>query len=398
MRSIFTEGGDRMQNVRPPSFLGRGIISSGSKVLFLICILRGIELQLVTNRDSVSVSVSYRYERIFNRKRTSSNYVAKETFRTTAKQATNLSVQLEPHFPETTPTSPTPNDDPVKQEICYAAPNGTCRLVPCPTAPPNFSAARPAPHYRGLSTRDVSPSRFTAPAMCGVCRAYGVQCAVSTQHRFIYIHVMKSGGSSAHLFLKSALCPLANASSPPRRPAARDYACEPHLFKLMDCNTALRRHPRFFRWTIVRHPVPRAVSGWAMASRRPAGGAGPVDFNAWAGNSSLLPTKVWPMHWQPQTDFLLDQRGCPMYHYAATMGNRFAADMEVVLRRVNATALWEVYRRGGLPREYASADAVRETAYSNLSAAATAALLERYRADFDTFGFRTAGWREEGFF
>jgi hypothetical protein len=135
--------------------------------------------------------------------------------------------------------------------------------------------------------------------MCGVCRAYGVQCAVSTQHRFIYIHVMKSGGSSCHLFLTSSLCPLSNNTPSSRRPSARDYVCPPHLFQLMPCNTALRRHPRFFRWTIVRHPVPRAVSGWAMASRRPAAGAGPVDFNAWAINSSALPTKVWPMRWHP---------------------------------------------------------------------------------------------------
>ena len=62
----------------------------------------------------------------------------------------------------------------------------------------------------------------------------------------------------------------------------------------MTCADAFRLHPAFFRWTIVRHPVPRAVSGWAMASRRPADGAGPVDFNAWAVNTSALPTKVLP--------------------------------------------------------------------------------------------------------
>ena len=228
---------------------------------------------------------------------------------------------------------------------------------------------------------------------------YLKQCAVSTEHRFIYFHVMKSGGSSMHLFLKSALCQLKNSSNPPLRPSTTDYACQPHQFALMDCTSAVRSHPAFFRWTVVRHPVPRAVSAWAMASRRPAGGAGPVDFNTWAVNTSALPTRVWALHWQPQVDFVMDQRGCPMYHFAATMGPAFAADMEAVLGRIGAPALWAEYRRrGGVPREYASADAVREAAYRGLSAAAAAALAERYRGDLAAFGFRMEGWREDGFF
>ena len=64
-----------------------------------------------------------------------------------------------------------------------------------------------------------------------------------------------------------------------------------------------------------------------------------------------------------------------------------------------APALWAAYRRaGGLPREYPSADAVRQAAYRNLSAAAATALAERYRVDLRALGFRMEGWREEGYF
>ena len=211
------------------------------------------------------------------------------------------------------------------------------------------------------------------------------------------MHVMKSGGSSIHLFLKSGLCQLANAFTV--HPTGKDYACQPHQFLLMNCTAAISRHPSFFRWSLVRHPVPRAVSGWAMASRNAPASARHVDFNSWAINTSVIRTRVWAMHWLPQVDFLLDAWGCPMFDFVATMGRGLAGDMEYVLRRINAPGLWAAYRKGGgLPREYATPGRVREAAYQNLSAAAAAALAERYRADLAAFGFRMEGWREDGFF
>jgi hypothetical protein len=350
-----------------------GLVYGGFKMFLFLCILRGIELHFVHNGDLISVSVSYRYERIFTNNK---------FHRGIGNQTDSI------------------NQSEINQfdfETCFSAQNGTCKIVPCvQTEALNLLVT--SSNFRG-AVREVDSDTYSPDPVCGVCRAYGAQCAVSIAHNFTYIHVMKSGGSSMHLFLKSAFCRLPDSSSPRMfPPSSRDYECEPQVFKLMDCNTAIRKHPNFFRWSVVRHPIPRAVSGWAMASRRPADGAGPVDFNTWAVNTSSLPTRVWAMHWQPQVDFLLDQRGCPMYNYVAVMGRGLAADMEVVLRRVNAPALWAAYRRAGLPREYASADAVREAAYRNLSAAATAALAERYRADLDRFGFRMADWREDGFF
>jgi hypothetical protein len=208
------------------------------------------------------------------------------------------------------------------------------------------------------------------------------------------MHAMKSGGSSIHKFLKSALCRPSNASSP----SPGGEACEPHQFQTMHCFAAIERYPTFFRWTLVRHPIPRAVSAWAMANRRPIAGAQPVAFNEWAVNTSILNTRVWEMHWWPQTAFLLDHRGCPLYDFAVTMGPGLAGDVEAVLRRVGSPELWAAYRRAGVPREYAMDNAVREAVYRNMSAVAVAALRERYRVDLDSFGFRVEGWREDGFF
>jgi hypothetical protein len=207
---------------------------------------------------------------------------------------------------------------------------------------------------------------------------------------------MKSGGSSMHTFLKEGLCHRIHLSKTTKIPDTR-LICEKSEFDAMLCSTAFKRYPNFFRWSLVRHPVPRAVSSWAMASQILQKGAPKVGFNAWAVNTTALRTKVWDMHWWPQADFLLDQRGCPLYDFVGTLGRGLARDMEVVLQRIGAPGLWERYRGGGLPRVFASQDAVREAAYRNVSAAALAALGQRYRADLEAFGFRMDGWREEGY-
>ncbi len=171
--------------------------------------------------------------------------------------------------------------------------------------------------------------------------------------------------------------------------------CERHEFEIMLCPKAFKRHPNFFRWSLVRHPIARAVSSWAMASQLLQEGAPNVDFNAWAVNPKALLSMVWSMHWWPQAAFLLDQRGCPIYDFVGTLGRGLASDMEVVLQRIGSPGLWKSYRNGGLPRVYAANDTVRESAYRNISEAALQALAERYRADLEAFGFRMDGWRED---
>ena len=396
-----------MPSIRPVSRTFRPFLSRlagshlfyhGTLLLLLLGVLRGIEFHYVSSGNSVSVSVLFRYDRDRHLNVENSKILIKHSYGSNneVKNRTSLIISN---------TSVVHTNDSVLQgqplAACFDASNSTCRVVYCDRHRWNLESRPIINHFRG-HVRDVSVRNRNASRpspVCGVCRTYGFQCAISTQHRFIYIHVMKSGGSSMHLFLKSSLCRLSNSTRNLARPTSRDYDCRSEQFRLMGCTAAISRHPGFFRWSIVRHPVPRAVSGWAMASRRPADGAKLVDFNTWAINTSSLPTRVWAMHWLPQVDFLLDAWGCPMFDFVATMGRGLAGDMEYVLRRINAPGLWAAYRKGGgLPREYATPGRVREAAYQNLSAAAAAALAERYRADLAAFGFRMEGWREDGFF
>lgn len=105
---------------------------------------------------------------------------------------------------------------------CFTAADGACRIVPCGGSYP------PGAHFRG-HVHDLSNESFPGSRRSGLGAAYGGQCAVSEEHRFTYIHAMKSGGSSVHRLLRSALCRLANASA--ARPEAKDFECAPSGFR-----------------------------------------------------------------------------------------------------------------------------------------------------------------------
>jgi hypothetical protein len=212
---------------------------------------------------------------------------------------------------------------------------------------------------------------------CQVCRVYQRHCAVSQAFNFTYIHVMKAGGSSFHDFLRGGLCP-------------HPSECNPRFLEIMNCEQAIRQFPDFFKFTFIRHPLPRAASAWAMASRPeylPENTTAVTSFSDWVEDPSLLSTAVMSMHWWPQVSFLLDSGRCPIYDFAGVLDDRFTEDLETVLRRINATVLSHHYRRSGFPHSYASEGGRSHSALANASAAAVRALLRRYRDDFAYFGF-----------
>ena len=139
---------------------------------------------------------------------------------------------------------------------CYRYNGSRCALAACP------GDVEPANSYSGF-VQQLDPAPGAQPPArsgCKICDWHTRQCAVAPGEQFIYIHVMKAGGSSLTNFLKAALC---NCTVGPCR-----RECTPDLLEFMSCNKALQRHPHFFKWTIARHPFPRAVSAWAMANRQ----------------------------------------------------------------------------------------------------------------------------------
>eukprot|EP00291_Cryptomonas_curvata_P007537 CAMPEP_0172204112 /NCGR_PEP_ID=MMETSP1050-20130122/31724_1 /TAXON_ID=233186 /ORGANISM="Cryptomonas curvata, Strain CCAP979/52" /LENGTH=320 /DNA_ID=CAMNT_0012882533 /DNA_START=320 /DNA_END=1282 /DNA_ORIENTATION=+ len=286
-----------------------------------------------------------------------------------------------PHSPGKTNTSSSDGSSSTAGEICYHYTEaGRCSLAPCP----GQQAAHT--HYRGF-VREV---QYPGPAhpnrtygACFMCSIYSRQCMVSVAHRFIYIHVMKTGGNTFQSFLQGALCgdPATN------RKNACPWAMRDRL-QFMPCAHALAMHRDFFKWSFVRDPVQRAVSYWAMGSRNLY--REPLAFNDWAVavNSTRKWTKTCKTHRYPQTWSLFGQHdNCPIFDFLGTTGPGLSADFEAVLRRLNISALWEYYRQVGLSHANKSDRNKTAATLRGISQQARWAIVERYRQDYVNLGF-----------
>lgn len=96
----------------------------------------------------------------------------------------------------------------------------------------------------------------------------GSGCAMSTKYKFIYIHVLKSGGISLKGFLKDALCGTEDNSPPFLFGSRAWFSCKAgrNILQVVDCTQAIRQHPDYFVWSFIRNPYSRFYSGYAMAA------------------------------------------------------------------------------------------------------------------------------------
>ena len=139
----------------------------------------------------------------------------------------------------------------------------------------------PGADFLGLLAHPMEHNRISGPR-----RDYTGQCAIAKQHEFIYIHVMKSGGSSFHNFLRAVLCSKTKTDKMGRP------ECDPEVLTFSGCRKAFARYPGFFRFSFVRHPFDRAVSCWGMAMRPQFRKGEAVNFSSWAKDPSLLKTRL----------------------------------------------------------------------------------------------------------
>jgi len=89
-------------------------------------------------------------------------------------------------------------------------------------------------------------------------------CVISHQYRFVYVHVLKSGGMTMKNFLKRALC------GSHRLPCERGS----DWIQVGPCAQILRTYPDYFVWSVVRNPYSRLYSQYAMALAIPRGKMG----------------------------------------------------------------------------------------------------------------------------
>ena len=261
----------------------------------------------------------------------------------------------------------------------------------------NNGACTPVVRDDGTTSRSVdSPSGYrfdVVPSESGHVRHIPQTtaingCVVSHKYKFIYIHVLKSGGMTVKSFLKKALC--GDTSIPCRRGT--------DVLQVANCDQVFRHSTNlhdYLVWSVVRNPFSRMYSGYAMAKAFAAKGQS-VEFSDFVIQrdlrSSYSSTDV--VHYQPQYEFLFSRDGCPLVDCVLRL-ETIHRDLEQLLHVLGCPELSQFYETHGLERA-TDTDYGRRHMFDNLQTLDDAftgllqdAVVREYARDFETFGYDT---------
>jgi len=212
-----------------------------------------------------------------------------------------------------------------------------CKLIPCDSQSSKINADQGFfLNYTSLDARANSTQQL------GSARD-GSGCAISHVYKFIYIHVLKSGGNTIKAFLQKALC-LANNTK-----KCLDKNRQSKL-EIVDCELALQKHGHeYFVWSFVRNPFARLYSGYAMASN-PRHRKMDFDFETFALANKQQRSKlsiIHESHFVPQSQFLFDSviisHQCPVVDFVGRL-EHLERDLRIVLGRIQSPELDQYFR------------------------------------------------------
>lgn len=180
----------------------------------------------------------------------------------------------------------------------------------------------------------------------GAVQQASYDCTISEKYKFVFPHIYKSGGSSLKNWFISVLCDGVEKKKGRFHPTA-NQACLGKVLRHGSCKE-LGRHPDFFTFVFVRHPVNRSISQYAMATAP----------KFWKGNATRPPLETFvrtphkfmkdsrlsTVHIRPQYDFVFSHSGCPVVDFVGHL-ETYNRDFYYILTKLNATALWEGFER-----------------------------------------------------
>ena len=244
------------------------------------------------------------------------------------------------HGAATVPLHPTPTTSSRQQRstMCVSKPNDHCTLTPC-------TDHDTATDY-GFLQYETPTARGRRLVVSGSAKA-GSGCALSVKYRFLYIHVLKSGGMSIKAFLKNALC----GTTVQPCPMGHD------VLQIVDCASAIQKHSNdYFVFSFVRNPFSRLYSGYSMAdSMRSRGPAMTTwkhyqkpeftfsDFVMGSTMKRRMMSFTSPSHYLPQVSFLFDKESnCPVVDFIGRL-ERFQEDLQLVVSKIASPELQSYY-------------------------------------------------------
>lgn len=217
-------------------------------------------------------------------------------------------------------------------DVCEVSSNGDrCNAQPC--LGNFFWQAQTGRLLHGKISR---VRRDSIPKVTG--NSQGSYCAISHKHRFIFVHVLKNGGSETRTFLKSALCEGDGDSQ----------VCDDQVIAVGSCSMLMSGYPSYFRWTWARSVSARAVSVYGMA--KAFGMKQNISLDEfWINENRWSLTSLSPDHARPQLDFLQDRNGCLALDFVGSLENAHI-DMKVIIDILNAGELRSHYEQYGFNR------------------------------------------------
>ena len=214
----------------------------------------------------------------------------------------------------------------------------------------------------------------------------GGGCYVSDKFKFVFIHVLKSGGTAIKEMLRYTLCKDGGG--------VRD--CDHRVLRDESCLLAEAHYADYFKWTFVRNPFSRALSQYGMALHmrwnKAEEGFSFEDFLSFL-ERGRVPSRLSPIHYQPQTDFVFDRKNCPVVDFIGKLENA-DEDMPYVLGRIGSEELWERYRSFGVDKNRSgntfggkTASKAGKAKEDFFTPALADVIRTRYHKDFELLGF-----------
>ncbi len=164
-------------------------------------------------------------------------------------------------------------------------------------------------------------------------------CAVSEKYKFVYVHVLKSGGSATKEFIRKSLCGDDDADC---------KRVDKHIVKPVGCASAVKHYPDYFFFSFARNPFSRMYSMYSMMDGYPKAvgkkGPGSVTDEFKFDQFVLNPTErskhtlMSPSHYVEQSKFLFSSDNCPAFDYLGRLEN-YDDDMRTILNHLNATEM-----------------------------------------------------------
>mmetsp|Transcript_31284 Transcript_31284/g.75625 ORF Transcript_31284/g.75625 Transcript_31284/m.75625 type:complete len:352 (+) Transcript_31284:233-1288(+) len=215
-----------------------------------------------------------------------------------------------------------------------------CQLHPCKERNGVVGDVSPTPYfgYAGRFVHRYGNLTKPLPFTLGDT-GWASGCILSDKYKFVFIHVLKSGGTAVKKFLKDSLCGPA------------DSECErvpETLIRAEGCIKSIRDHQDYFHFSFVRNPFSRMYSAYSMMDGFPPsngvrGRLPTKDFSfsdfVLKPNQRDLHTSMWPGHYDRQREFLFSEDGqCPVFDFLGRL-EHLDEDMQRILNHLNATTM-----------------------------------------------------------